>query len=753
MAVDRVALREKLFVTNDYGYVHQNPNAVLSPEEIAFAKKEWNINTELHRTCVNCQIRHLLKYENTPDPETQEKITTFTVPCEGIPKSMPKGSGELLQQMIEVQGIEPARAKLLLQSTQDPVAWAELMFGFNDSDPNWHLRPYQKEQLRCSSQRIVIREGRRTGKTFIIALKLLYLVFNRIVKLGRDAEGKDIEGGPLVLIVTPYQSQLLNVFNEMEKLVKRNLDLIAETVTASGASMYVKTPFFHMDFKNGAKISGFVSGVGTKIDGSGGGTMRGQSAHVIYLDEMDMIPEETIEKVIMPILLTDTAGNVIFIVTSTPIGKRGRFYKMCLEDPYFKEDYLPSTVLPQWNKMKRDLTVNETPESIQQEYMAAFIDGNYGVFKPSFVYRARKDYTYEDTFQFSFWKKTYGIADSKQFIRCIGIDWNKNAGTEFVVITYIPHVHRYVISEAINIPAGEFSALRWREELIRLNYKWKPDYIYADEGYGHTIIEDLKLIAFSLMQKPNKTLQDVETVKLTERLKAYNFSSKITLRNPVDGTMFEKAGKEFLVENAQRIFEDPGPTGGGIIFFPESDNQLKDELLHYAVMRRSVTTGKAVYGTESDRIGDHRLDAMMLALAGIQIEAGLYSDANIPASRPVYLPKDLLDKREELSTPGEQFVRFLGKQQTTAPGALSILQTMREGETAEQAASRNNRGARIPRRTRGNVEESNPVMEFFKKAPDYSGYDSDREKPATPSAARIIKGRGDRDRTIRPRGR
>jgi hypothetical protein len=144
---------------------------------------------------------------------------------------------------------------------------------------------------------------------------------------------------------------------------------------------------------------------------------------------------------------------------------------------------------------------------------------------------------------------------------------------------------------------------------------------------------------------------------------------------------------------------------------------------------------------------------MMLALAGIQIEAGLYSDSNIPASRPVYLPKDLLDKREELSTPGDQFVRFLGKQQTAAPGALSILQTMREGETPEQAASRNNRGARIPRRSRGNVEESNPVLEFFKKAPDYSGYDSDRERPTTPSSARIIKGRGDRDRTIKPRGR
>lgn len=755
MAVDRAQLRAKLFVENEYGIVHQNPNAVLLPEEIEFAKREWNINVDLHRTCVNCQIRHLLKYENTPDPETKEKIKTFTVPCNGIPKTMPKGSTEILQKMIDVQGIEPERAKLILHSTQDPVAWAELMFGISDSDPNWHLRPYQKEQLRCSSQRIVIREGRRAGKTFIIALKLLHLVFTRSVKLGRDSSGKDIEGGPLVLIVTPYQSQLLNVFNEMERLIKRNVDLVAETLTASGASMYVKTPFFHMDFRNGAKISGFVSGVGTKIDGSGGGTMRGQSAHIIYLDEMDMIPEETIEKVIMPILLTDTSGNVIFIVTSTPIGKRGRFYKMCLEDPYFKEDYLPSTVLPQWKIMKRDLTVNETPQSIMQEYMAAFIDGTYGVFKPSFVYRARLDFTYEEASSPAFWRKRYGISDSKsgQLIRCIGIDWNKNAGTEFVLVTYIPHMHRYIVSEAVNIPAGEFSALRWREELIRLNYKWKPDYIYADEGYGHTIIEDLKLIAFNLLQKPNKTLQDIETTKLTERLKSFNFSSKLSLRNPVDGTIFEKAGKEFLVENAQRIFEDAGNGGNGIIFFPEADQQLKDELLHYAVLRRSPTTGKAVYGTESDKIGDHRLDALMLALAGIQIEAGLYADSNTVMSPPAFLSKEVLAKREDnMLTPGEQFVRFLPKVPTQAGATLKLLQTMREGETPEQAASRNHRGDRIPRRRGSEEYEETSVLEYFNSLPSTAGIAIDKD-PTPVSKIRIIQPRKGRDRTIKPRGR
>ena len=545
-------------------------------------------------------------------------------------------------------------------------------------------------------------------------------------------------------------------FDEMEKLLKRNRDLAMEIASASADSLYVKTPFFHIDFKDtetrlGAKISGFVSGVGTKTDGSGGGTMRGQSAHIIYLDEMDMIPEETLDKVIMPILLTDIQGDVCFIATSTPIGKRGRFYRFCLEDPSFKEDYLPSSVLPQWEKSKKMLLANATPESTMTEYMAAFVDGGFGVFKPSYIYRSRKDYTYEDTEAFSWWKKHFSVADHRQVIRCIGIDWNKNAGTEFVVVTYIPHMHRYIISEALNIPAGEFSAMRWREVLIMLNYKWKPDYIYADEGYGHTIIEDLKLIAFNLINKPNKNLQDIETIKLRERLKAFNFSGKVVLNNPVDGTQIERGGKEFLVENAQRIFEDPGPAGNGIVWFPEADRQLKDELLHYTILRRSPITNKPIYGTESERIGDHRLDAMLLAFAGIQIEAGLYSDNAVPMSSPVFLPKEVLENRENTGSPGASLIRYLEKVPTVAPGALSILQTMREGETAEMAASRGRRGERVHRRPTALTKDDNSVVEYFKNVPNYAGYDKDQERlTSTPSV--IPKQNGRRVRIIKPRG-
>ena len=125
------------------------------------------------------------------------------------------------------------------------------MFGFSDKDEKWKLRSYQKEQLRCSSKRYAIREGRRSGKSFAMALKLVYYAFNMKVKAGRDAQGVEVNTGPSIMIVTPYQAQLTNLFEEMEKLLKRNIELKQEIITGTGDSLYVKTPTFKMEFRNG----------------------------------------------------------------------------------------------------------------------------------------------------------------------------------------------------------------------------------------------------------------------------------------------------------------------------------------------------------------------------------------------------------------------------------------------------------------------------------------------------------------------
>lgn len=769
-------LRSKLYTKNEYGVVYQDPLARLTDDEVTKVAAETGIKTDVHRMCVNCQLRQLLKYKGMKikDDETGEmtEVKNFTIPCKFVPKNMPPELVVKYQELLE-SGRDPEIAQKILMAAIDPVAWAELAFGFNDEEEEWHLRSYQKEQLRCTSNRIVVREGRRclrkgtpillkdgnwrriedlrpgdevvthrngkpasskvsylfnngikdlyritfdsgiqlditsnhplytlyagkrkfldlenglavgqlvgtirstkyndigwsqivdikhigrdrsydieilgdhsfvangivtanSGKTFIMALKILWYAFNKKISKGRNTDGELIEVGPEIMIVTPFQTQLTVIFNEMEKLLKRNGDLVNEVVKSSGASLYTKTPNFKMTFRNGTVISGFVSGVGTKSDGSGGGTMRGSTAQVIYLDEMDLITDETIEKVIKPILLSDLKGEVVLIATSTPIGKRSFFYRWCLKSPDWKEDHLPSTVLPQWHRVKKLLLADTTREGIMTELMAEFIDSEYGVFKPTHIHRARRAYRYEDVSDPIWWRDNFQIKpDSQNIIKCMGIDWNKNAGTEYVIVGYLPHLHIYAVLDAINIPASEYSGMKWKETVISLNIKWQPDYIYADEGFGMTLIEDLLVFANGLKMKPKKTNFDLETIKLTDRLKAFNFSSKVELRNPVDNSTFDKPAKEFLVENSQRLFEDSGSKGAGVIWIPEDEDVLIKQLMNYVILKTHASTGKPIYGPENSAIGDHRLDALMLALGGISIETGLYGISNLAFS-------------------------------------------------------------------------------------------------------------------------
>jgi len=655
-----------LYETNEYGVTHHKVNAEIPEDVIEYYKENYNIRTDVHKTCISCQIRQAAKY-----PEQKD----FIIPCKGIPRGLPPGSASKLDEIVQKSGVPKEQAKKILLATIDPVAWAELMFGFNDEDPKWKLRAYQKEQLRCSSKRIAIREGRRSGKTFMSALKLLYYAFNLKVNKGRDLQGNEVMLGPSIMIVTPYQAQLTTIFEEMEKLIKRNYELRSEVTSGTGDNLYIKTPTFKMEFKSQATIQGFVSGIGMRQDGSGGGTMRGQSADIVYLDEMDMIPKDVLDKVINPILAT--TPDTMLIATSTPIGKKSKFYEWCLERADFKEDFHPSSVIPHWEKIKEEILRDSTKESFMAEYMAVFIDSEDGVFKADWIQKARIDYSYLDTSSSAFLTNKLGIAGSNNRSIAIGIDWNKNAGTEFYVVGYFPMAQMWVALDAINIPHEEYSARKWIAELIKLNYKWKPNYIYADEGYGHTIIEDLRYEAYRLRQKPNKTAIDVETVLIPERLTAFNFSKMVELKDPVTNDVIKKPGKNFLVENAQRVFEDSN------FIFPADDEKLRAQLQNYVIAKRHPTTGKPVYGMNNDRIGDHRLDALMLALGALVLEESVYAGKTNMLSVPSFHKKGE-HASTYISPHDEADSKLFDAQKKAFPGQVNVLKIMRGNGSIEE---------------------------------------------------------------------
>ena len=652
--------QEQLFTKNEYGFIHQKMDVVLDPEIIDAFSTEYGIRTDVHKTCINCQIRQILKYRD----HEKGRDGNFLVKCNYIPKSVPH-LGSSIEKIAKESNLSLDRAKKIVLSTVDPVAWAELMFGFDDSDEDWRLRSYQKEELRCSAKRAALRQGRRSGKSFCMALKLLYMIFNLQISKGRDSHGNEVIRGPEIIIITPFKSQLVNIFDEMEKLLKRNIELTTAVTTGTGGNLYIQSPNHKMEFTNGAIIEGFVSGIGVKTDGSGGGSIRGQSTDVLYLDEMDMIPDDILDKVVIPLLLTNS--KVQLFASSTPIGKRGKFYEFCLNRPDFKEYYLPSTVTPQWEDLKAEIESDQsyTKDVFESEFMASFIESAYGVFKPSYVYGAMTDYAYDDCNEGKLLRSKLRIPDSLQLMKCIGIDWNKNAGTEFYVAGYSPALGKWFGLEAINVSAGEFSGKQWKEEVIRLNYKWKPDWIYADQGYGHTIIEDLKLYAMEVRKKQIKNKMDEQTIYLPDRLKAFDFKANIFLRDPMTGEEIKKTGKHYLVENAKRILED------NLFSFPESDTRLRSQMLNYIVLRYGQDS-KPIYGEANDKIGDHRLDAWMLALAGLSIEESIYSGRNMSITAPAIINPESNRAIDELVSVSGEFKK------NNIRGVVSLLQILRD---------------------------------------------------------------------------
>lgn len=645
-------IKNELFVINEYDIEHQDPDAKASKELIE--SFEGKINTDTSRACINCQIRQYYKYgENN-------------IKCSFTPRKLPDGAVSKIKDIVDETGFSEEHATRLLKASIDPVTWCELMFGFSDNDDKWFIRSYQKEQIRCTSQRVSILEGRRSGKTFAMALKLIYHAYNSKLERGRDAQGRPVYMGPTIMIVTPYQAQLTNIFEEMEKLIKRNFELREEIITGTNESLYVKTPTFKMGFKNGALIQGFVSGIGMRQDGSGGGTMRGFSANIIYLDEMDMIPEEVLTKVINPILAT-TPDTVLY-ATSTPIGEKGKFYEWCHKRSDFKSDHLPTSILPFWEEIKEDIIRDSTPDAFLSEYMGVFIEDEKGVFKKEWVNNARVDYSYEDAENLSTLSSKLGVKNLNELIIAIGIDWNKNAGTEFYVAGYLPQKGIWLGLDAINVPATEFSAKRWIKELVHLNFKWKPSYIYADEGYGHTIIEDIKYESYTLRSKQNKSAMDKETVKIADRLKSFNFASNIKLKDPVTNKDIKKTGKHFLVENTVRILQER------LFVFPYEDETLKDQFFNYVVEKYNKQNNKPIYGKLNEQIGDHRLDALMLALGALVLEESVYSGGKVFASVPTFHKMKEIEKIAKEN--GADIIE--ANRNALMPGALEVLEIHRQ---------------------------------------------------------------------------
>jgi replicative DNA helicase len=467
----------------------------------------------------------------------------------------------------------------IIEILEDPVKWAEATLSLRDGP--FQARWYQKEvsdhiigkdkdnNPSGIQNRVVLRWGRRMGKTTIMAVILLWYTFTH-------NNGK-------IVIAAPYESQVALIFKMVREFIKES-----PTLTDS-VNRDTKSPHY-IEMKNGSTIAGFTSGVRS---GAKGDSMRGQAADWIIMDEMDRMGDEDIDS-ISAIALED-ADRIGIIASSTPTGRRGKFYGFCMTPEIWWQSHRPSWNNPTWSdRTEKEFRSMLSEQGYIHEVEAEFGEETTGVFKKEHIERAKYDYQYPD-------KAAYSAH------RIMGVDWDKYQATPQIVITefdpeFTDHAGKiapkFKVVYRSDIQPSEFTLDNAVQEIIRLNKEFQPRFIYCDRGFGEYQIE--------LLRKHG--LKHPETC-LDKIVKGISFSQKIPIRDPATKEMDNKDIKPFMVNQTSVLMERDQ------IALNKNDELLWKQMQNYQVVKTTIY-GRPIYTSEDE----HTLDAFMLTILGFTIE-------------------------------------------------------------------------------------------------------------------------------------
>lgn len=247
--------------------------------------------------CMNCIAEYREHYisGNLLDNDGKSRII-FPIKCSG---DLRTGLGDITKAETEED--------MIFAMLHNPVLWFKHELGVT-------LRPYQEDSASCTSRLKVDRWGRRVGKTFHKVGEML-----RNMQIGYRDPKTGVTEPMRILVLTPYQSQVDEIFELIDNLIKGSKNL------ASAVDRRRKNPQ-ELTFSNGARMIGYCTG------GDGGASsdkIRGAGGHIIYLDEMDYIPDKHIESV--AVIMATTAATQMW-TTTTPTGERKKFYYYCFPE-------------------------------------------------------------------------------------------------------------------------------------------------------------------------------------------------------------------------------------------------------------------------------------------------------------------------------------------------------------------------------------------------------------------------------------
>jgi replicative DNA helicase len=448
--------------------------------------------------------------------------------------------------------------KHIMKILGDPALWAEATLMNPEqgkSSEHIKLRPYQVEMLRDKTRRKVSRMGRRTGKTTTMVIFILWYAFTH-----KDSQQ---------VIATPYDSQIRMIFDMMEAFINNSPGL------ADSIANKTKNPH-EIKLKNGSIIKGFTAGTRS---GAEGGSLRGQAADWLYMDEIDYMTDGDFEA-IYAIALADPKRIGVWI-SSTPTGRRGIFYKACTGVmPGWKEFYYPSMSNPNWDEtMEKELRATFSDMGYVHEVLAEFGEETVGVFKKEYIDRATMDYQY--------------VSESiTPYERVIGVDWDKyGAATQMIVMEYDHDFQKFRVINREEVPKSKFTLDNGVKKIIELNQKYSPQAIYVDRGYGEYQVETLHKYG---MSHPETGLHT--------KVVGVSFAASKAVLDPWTRHSENKPIKPFMVDQLSLLFENDR------IIVNKNDEMITRQLENYRMVKKTAN-GVPIFTSDDE----HTIDCMMLA--------------------------------------------------------------------------------------------------------------------------------------------
>lgn len=503
--------------------------------------------------------------------------------------------------------------------TDNPILWAKVYL-------DWEARDYQFAIVTegKKSKKLVLRLGRRLGKTDSMCVLILWFAYTQYNKGPNNQYD--------IIIATPYETQIDLIFKRLHQLVEQSPLLM---------SVISRDVHHNLCFNINGVISNILGLTAGANNSSGGAnSSRGQRADLLVLDECDYIGSNQITNILN--IRNEAPERIRLLCASTPSGKHEEYYRWCQDasKKYFPteddiknnkfsgyettekpigegngwtEVYAPSNVNKELLKINPD-TLQTYLEDIReelsemryaQEVMAEFGEEELGVYQKKFIQAAIAEGERIKHEYITKWSKedreAYLKRTQGQNIRMLGVDWDKYSAATNMVCMEFDRFHQdaegrivplFKVLFRIEIARAEFTYVNAMNKIIELNDEYKFDWIAIDRGYGEVQLEML-----------HKYGEEHPETGLADKVVGYQFSQKIEVTDPYTRKKDQKHIKPFMVNNSVNLFEKYK-----IVLDPK-DKTLIEQLEEYRVKSISAS-GLPVYTDENE----HAIDSMNLAL-------------------------------------------------------------------------------------------------------------------------------------------